>query len=184
MKIRAEIYLSPYVDCDENRQDSTCAAVWEGIFQAEQDRSQQGETMPALTSLHSVEYVQNGAEEKALDIQTTPTLIFFDDQRNIALAKLSRSQISQSRVKQTFLYLAALEPAGEGDTYIDASGEEVGQEDLIDLWGSGKWGFGLGLGQVLGCPKWMPKVICDFPFWIFTVMLIAIALLLILKLRK
>lgn len=184
MNIRAEIYLSPYVDCDENRQDSTCAAVWEGIFQAEQDRSEQGAIAPALTSLHSVEYVPNGEEEKALDIDFTPTLIFFDDQRNIALAKLSRSQISKARVKQTFLYLAALEPSGEGDTYIDASGKEVGQADLIDLWGSGKWGFGLGLGQVLGCPKWMPKAVCDFPFWIFTVILIAIVLLLILKLRK
>lgn len=185
MKIRAEIYLSPYVDCDDNRQDSVCAAVWEGIFQAEQARSQNGAGAPALTSLHSVEYIRGGEEEKALDITATPTLIFFDDSRNVALSKLSRSQISKGRVKSTFLYLASLAPSSDGDSYIDADGDEVGSKDLIDMWGDGKWGFGLGLGQALGgCPKWMPKVICDFPFWIISMVVVLLIILFILKLAK
>lgn len=184
MKIRAELYLSPYVDCDENRANSTCSAVWDGIWLAEQKRHDLGEDQAALLSLHSVEFVPGGAEEVALDIRSTPTLVFMDDSRNVALTKLTKGQITTSNVKQTFLYLAALKPSGVDDTYIDASGEEVGQKDLFDMWGPGRWGFGLGLGQVIGCPKWMPKAVCDFPFWIFTVLLIMIALLFILKLRK
>ncbi len=184
MKIRAELYLSPYVDCDENRANSTCSAVWDGIWLAEQERSDRGEEEAALLSLHSVEFVHNGAEELALDIRSTPTLVFMDESRNVALTKLGKGQITTAKVKQAFLYLAALTPSGIDDTYIDANGDEVGQKDLIDMWGLGKWGFGLGLGQVIGCPKWMPKPVCDFPFWIFTVLLILVALLLILKLRK
>lgn len=182
MKIRAELYLSPYVDCDENREDSICAAVWDGIWLAEQVRHDQGENEAALLSLHSVEFVLGGAEEQALDIRSTPTLVFLDDSRNIALTKLTKGQISTGNVKRTFLYLAALTPSGVDDTYIDANGDEVGQKDLIDMWGSGGWG--LGLGQVFGCPKWMPRAICNFPFWVLTMALILIALLFILKLRK
>lgn len=184
MKIRAELYLSPYVDCDESREDSICAAVWDGIWLAEQKRHDQGENEAALLSLHSVEFVPGGAEEQALDIQATPTLVFLDDSRNMALTKLTRSQISTGNVKRTFLYLAALTPSGVDDTYIDANGDEVGQKDLIDMWGSGGWGLGLGLGQVLGCPKWMPRAICNFPFWMLTLLVIAVALMLLLKMRR
>ena len=178
MRIRTIVYISPYVDCEQAVSNSVCRAVIEGIRKAEEKRAKQG-LEQSFVSLHSYEYLPNGTEEKAIGIDKAPTVVFFDENRNVALSKLSRRDITEQRVKSTFLYLASLEKAETGEKYVDQNGQEVGEKDLIDMWGTGGWGFGLGLGPMLGgCPKWFPKWLCEFPVWILLLVVILVVLFL------
>ncbi|MEZ4991896.1 MAG: hypothetical protein R2824_15855 [Saprospiraceae bacterium] len=108
-------------------------------------------------------------------INRLPTLLFVrvtDGQMTAILSRLEGT-VPQSRIRSEFRRLLNKEP-------VYSSGEGGGSDDLIDLSGRGGF-FGLGLGDGLGCPKWMPTWICDFPLWIVLLIIVLTGYLLIRK---
>ncbi|PHN00764.1 hypothetical protein [Flavilitoribacter nigricans] len=113
------------------------------------------------------------------NISRLPTLLFVRVINGQMTAILSRKEgtVPQSRIRTEFRRLLKQEPVYE-------PGDGGGTDDLIEMNGRGGF-FGLGMGDGLGgCPKWMPGWICDFPLWIFIVLLAAAAVLLTLKFKK
>lgn len=109
------------------------------------------------------------------NINRLPTLLFVRVTNGQMTAILSRKEgiVPQSRIRTEFRRLLNKEPVYE-------PGEGGGSEDLIDMSGRGGF-FGLGLGDGLGCPRWMPGWICDFPLWIVLLIIVLIGYLLIRK---
>ena len=178
MKIRTEIFLAPFYDCDDRPDSSVCNAAHEGIIAVETGRAKAG-LDSAFAGLFTTEFDPAGAIEKQLGISKQPTLIFFDESGNVALARLVKSQISKTRVETIYRFLSSLEAEENGNGgYVTADGESVSQKELWEKT-EGSW-FGLGLGIAFGgCPKWMPKAVCELPLYLAALFLILMIFLII-----
>ena len=106
-------------------------------------------------------------------INTIPTLLFCRVEDNVITSILSRLEgnVSEAKIRSEFKRILSKEPSNE-------SGEGSGDDDLFEA--DGKGGLGIGLGGALGgCPKFLPKWLCDFPFWILIAILAVIVILII-----
>ncbi len=182
------LYLfTQHKGCEHPQNDPLCSEIFQGVFDAEESIFGTYNNPDRFGGLTIKLFNPKEEEQKILSINQIPSLVFYDAEKGMAVQKLVGSKVDYARVREVAEFLFDLEPDPDGTGgYVSYStGNAYGVEDIIDMRGTGGWGMGLGLGNIFGgCPKWMPKVICNFPFWIFTVMLIAIALLLILKLRR
>lgn len=108
-------------------------------------------------------------------INRLPTILYVRVSGGQMTSILSRLEgtVPQSRIRSEFRRLLNKEPIYE-------PGAGGGSDDLIDMSGRGGF-FGLGLGDGLGCPRWMPGWICDFPLWIVLLIIVLIGYLLIRK---
>ncbi|PHN06164.1 hypothetical protein [Flavilitoribacter nigricans] len=183
MKILTQIFLDPFYDCDDRPESAVCKAAEGGIYAAEARRAEAG-MESAFAGLQTLEFHPQGSMEQQLGIGQTPTLVFFDATGSTALTRLSKGQITKTRVEQIYTFLADLEPAGDGSGgFVTSDGDTVFQRDLWEQT-EGSW-FGMGLGPALGgCPGWLPKIICNFPVWVVLLVVLLMVLMIFNSLRK
>lgn len=100
-----------------------------------------------------------------------PTLLFCRVKDGQIVAVLSRLEgaASYKEIQARFLKHLKAEPTTK-------PGEGGGEDDFWNADGSG--GLGLGIGDLFkgGCPSWLPNWICDFPVWLFALLIILLVL--------
>lgn len=177
--MRLELLL--YLDekgCDLAQNQAVCQKVALGAFRAEVDTFG-GQPLDSgyLGEIYSVTFEPDGEEERVLGIQKTPTVVFYDQDVQRAVSKLSGSKLTEENVYQVTRQLFTLEADGAGG-YIDQHGDTVTVNDLMD--GSGKGGFGLFDVARFDCEtylpenmRWMCSALDGFR-WMITLMLIVL----------
>ena len=182
MKISMYLYTTE-LGCELEINNSLCKTILHGAFYAENDVFGGVET-GNLEMLYTVIYDQNGPTEQTLGIQRTPTLVFYDAARNIALHKLVTREITQDNVYDVAEYLYRLEVAVGGTGYVTPDGDELSVEDIIEMNGPGGWGFGFNPFPLFKCGDVLPKWLCTSINWLLIIAILVLILLAVKKLMK
>lgn len=121
-------------------------------------------------------------QHQLLGISKSPTVVFLDADRGAALGKLEGSQITRSRVKQMWLFLAGLEFEPGTEDYITEDGKPMDEIQLFEA-SAGLIPGSFG-GLIGGCPSWMPSVVCGWNSRKVLLIAVAVIALLIILKRK